>query len=201
MALKLVRKPNSSSTQRTSKENIVEAALRCFKQYGPQRTSMADIAEEAGVSRKTLYRVFEDRTALIEHILYQRLMRLSKKLSNVFDKFDNLEEALVEASIIFVAAARRDKLFHEIVQKDTNQRVEQYLLQPRDKVKKAMVAGWSPIVNKARGDGLVRDNLTNERIVEILASVHSLLLIRDDYSKADQKALLQDILVPAVMKD
>ena len=53
---------------RGTRHEIVDAAVRCFERYGPQRTSMRDIAEEAGISRRTLYRVFDDRSALIEEI-------------------------------------------------------------------------------------------------------------------------------------
>jgi AcrR family transcriptional regulator len=40
---------------RDTQHKIVDAAVRCFERYGPQRTSMSDIAEEAGISRRTLY--------------------------------------------------------------------------------------------------------------------------------------------------
>ena len=201
MDLKLVRKPNDSATPRTSKENIVEAALRCFKQYGPQRTSMADIAEEAGVSRKTLYRVFEDRAALVENILDQRLMKIFRNHKKELAKFQDLEEALIEGSILAVAGARTDKLFNDIIQKDTNRRVEQQLLSLNAMARQRLVAVWTPLIDRARTQGLVRKHLTNERIVELLGSIHTVLLIRDDFSKADQRAFLQDVLVPAIMKD
>jgi AcrR family transcriptional regulator len=37
---------------------ILNAALRCFARYGYGRTSMTDIATEAGVSRTALYKIF-----------------------------------------------------------------------------------------------------------------------------------------------
>lgn len=151
------------------------------------------------MSRKTLYRIFEDRPALIEHILDQRLMLISSKHKERFEKFEDLKEALIERSILLVKAARKDKLFNEIVRKDTNHQVEQYLLRPNPRIRQAMIDGWSPVIDKGRAKGLVRDNLTNERIVELLGNIHVLLLLRDDYREADQRAFLEDFLVPAVM--
>lgn len=43
---------------------ILEAALILFARHGFQRTSMADIAREAGIARATLYLRFSDKRAL-----------------------------------------------------------------------------------------------------------------------------------------
>lgn len=41
--------------------NILDASLRLFMRYGVKRTSMGDVAEEAGVSRQTLYNSFKNK--------------------------------------------------------------------------------------------------------------------------------------------
>ena len=50
---------------------ILEAALGLFAQQGYQRTGMAEIAREAGVSRATLYLRFKDKTAVFEALAAQ----------------------------------------------------------------------------------------------------------------------------------
>lgn len=47
---------SKSFTERETK--ILEAAAQAFMRYGVKRTSMGDIAEEAGVARQTLYNVY-----------------------------------------------------------------------------------------------------------------------------------------------
>ncbi|MEC7291186.1 MAG: helix-turn-helix domain-containing protein, partial [Pseudomonadota bacterium] len=42
-------------------KNILDAALQVFSRYGFKRTSMADIAAEAGISRQTLYKAFSSK--------------------------------------------------------------------------------------------------------------------------------------------
>ena len=59
---------------------IIDAAVRCFERYGPQRTSMNDIADEAGISRRTLYRIFGDRSDLIETLLHRRLAEMGRRV-------------------------------------------------------------------------------------------------------------------------
>jgi AcrR family transcriptional regulator len=48
-----------------SKEMLVEAAIRVILRYGVRRTTMHDIATEAGVSRQTLYAVFANKEAVL----------------------------------------------------------------------------------------------------------------------------------------
>lgn len=44
---------------------IISAALSVFSRYGVSRTTMNDIAAEAGVSRQTLYNAFPGKTELL----------------------------------------------------------------------------------------------------------------------------------------
>jgi AcrR family transcriptional regulator len=45
---------------------VLSAAMTLFARHGYQRTSMADVAAEAGISRATLYARFRDKAALFE---------------------------------------------------------------------------------------------------------------------------------------
>ncbi len=47
------------------KEAIVKAAFQVFSRYGLKRTTMHDIAEEAGVTRQTLYNLFANKDELL----------------------------------------------------------------------------------------------------------------------------------------
>lgn len=46
--------------------NIIEAAIRLFMRYGVKRTSMNDIAMEAGIARQTLYNAFSNKDAVLQ---------------------------------------------------------------------------------------------------------------------------------------
>ncbi len=47
-------------------EKIVDAAIRVIIRYGMKRTTMNDIAEEAGISRQTLYTVFSGKEEVLQ---------------------------------------------------------------------------------------------------------------------------------------
>lgn len=53
---------NVNTSRMTDRESIIlDASLRLFMRYGVKRTSMGDVAEEAGVSRQTLYNSFKNK--------------------------------------------------------------------------------------------------------------------------------------------
>ncbi len=55
-----------SNTSDPGLKRVLAAALTLFGRHGFQRTSMADIAREAGIARATLYIRFSDKRALFE---------------------------------------------------------------------------------------------------------------------------------------
>lgn len=57
--------------------NLVAAAVRCVARWGLTKTSLEDIAHEAGVSRATVYRVFPGgKDRLVETVLHHEVGRL-----------------------------------------------------------------------------------------------------------------------------
>ncbi|MGI9489036.1 MAG: TetR/AcrR family transcriptional regulator [Geminicoccaceae bacterium] len=47
-------------------EKIIEAAVQLFSRYGVKRTSMNDIAAEAGIARQTLYNAFSNKDEVLQ---------------------------------------------------------------------------------------------------------------------------------------
>ena len=185
----------------TSQHKIVDAAIRCFERYGPQRTSMNDIAEEAGISRRTLYREFDDRSALIEMLLHRRLADMGRRVEDHLTTYDDVEEALVEGSLYSVGVAESDELFSQVIAHERNRSVERFLLRGNETLNAALLRAWSPVLDRARAGGRRRAGVSDERVAEIVAGVQSLVLMRDDLNQDERRALLRDVLVPAVLCD
>jgi AcrR family transcriptional regulator len=55
-------------TTDTTPERIVFAAIKTLLKQGMKRTSLADVAYEAGVTRVTIYRYFGDKHGLVEAV-------------------------------------------------------------------------------------------------------------------------------------
>jgi AcrR family transcriptional regulator len=55
------------------REQILEAADRLLRHYGPQKTTVADVAREAGIGVGSVYLEFPSKDALIEELSRSRL--------------------------------------------------------------------------------------------------------------------------------
>lgn len=60
-------KPSSRKTR--SQNQILDAAEACFREMGYGPTSMADIAERAGLTRKTVYNLFASKVDIVETLV------------------------------------------------------------------------------------------------------------------------------------
>lgn len=57
--------PDDDEAPPSSRDRIIDAAERCLRQWGIRRTTMTEVAMEAGTSRAWLYRNFPDKASLV----------------------------------------------------------------------------------------------------------------------------------------
>ena len=62
---------------REREERLLDAAAALFVRLGYDKTSVSDIAREAGVSKGAVYLAFESKDALFEALLLREMMRFS----------------------------------------------------------------------------------------------------------------------------
>ena len=85
-----------------SRERLLEAAYACVARYGLGKTTMEDVAREAGLSRATVYRYFpQGKDQLVHDVVAWEagrfFERLTRAVAHHVDLGDLLEEALVFA--------------------------------------------------------------------------------------------------------
>ncbi|WP_419838762.1 TetR/AcrR family transcriptional regulator [Candidatus Poriferisodalis sp.] len=182
------------------RDKIVDAAIRCFERFGPQRTSMNDIADEAGISRRTLYRQFDDRPALVAEILDRRLSELHASVVAHLATYDDIEAALIEGSLFSVEAGEADELVAEIVRHEHAGTPERFLLRVNDAIAARVLESWSAVLGRGRAQGRVRTELSDTRVVELIMTVHTVALLRDDLGRNGRRALFRDLLVASVLR-
>jgi AcrR family transcriptional regulator len=65
-------KPNQASTKRSARQRIVAAARHHFLAHGFRGVTMDDLAQELGMSKKTLYTYFDSKTELVRAMLLDK---------------------------------------------------------------------------------------------------------------------------------
>ena len=160
---------------------------------------MIDIARALGVTRQTVHRLFETRAAVLEAVAEERIEMAAKKLRRAFADYDDIQDALVRGSLKSLAVGRSDPVLDDI-QQQADHSVDQYMFRGSPRVQELMVDLWGPVLDKARTIGQIREDIDNENAVEWIRNVHAMLNMRADYSETKKTKMLQDFLVPAIVK-
>ena len=91
----------SNSTPQLA-ERVLDAALACVARVGVAKTTLDDVAKEAGCARATVYRTFPGRQALMRAVLDREVAVLAERVLDAANDADTLADA-IEAVILTAA--------------------------------------------------------------------------------------------------
>jgi AcrR family transcriptional regulator len=95
--------PSAASSQSGPvADRIIDAALACVARVGVAKTTLDDVAKEAGCARATVYRCFPGRQALLRAVLDREVATLAGNVLDAADAAATLAGA-VEAVIVVTA--------------------------------------------------------------------------------------------------
>jgi len=98
----------------TPEEKIIEAAMAAFQLRGIKSVTMDSIAQAAGVSKRTVYELFEDKDALVVQVLGRMITKNNKYLVEIIGNTSNVIEAMFQ--IMEQESLRRDEMPHMLMQ-------------------------------------------------------------------------------------
>lgn len=78
-------------------ERILNAAKRCYQQTGILKTSMEDIALEAEISRRTLYRHFSSHHEILNYVIQEAAKEFLDGMSIELKSIRSFDDFFVEA--------------------------------------------------------------------------------------------------------
>ena len=104
---------DTSADARPLERRIVDAALRCIGRWGVAKTTLDDVAREAGCSRATVYRAFPGgKDGLLDAVTRTELHRFFDRLGATLAEAVDLEDLLVRG----ITEANRSLTSHEALQ-------------------------------------------------------------------------------------
>ena len=79
----------------TQREHIIDNAMQMFVRQGIKAVRMDDIAQELGVSKRTLYEMFGDKEELLYLCLKRHLTLVNEAVAEKARKADNMLESIL----------------------------------------------------------------------------------------------------------
>lgn len=95
--------PEALNDESGTHARAVEATLRCLARFGYAKTTVDDIAREAGISRATIYRVIGGKSQLFDQALIVEVMRIRDRVIEISSAATELDDYVVS---VLVATSR-----------------------------------------------------------------------------------------------
>lgn len=97
-------------------DRILAAAADLVGRQGHQQTTMAEIAQKAGVGRATVFRRFASKQEIIDRALVRELRLLALVLQDSAANADTAAAALIDCFVLSMRAMRRRPLLRRLAQ-------------------------------------------------------------------------------------
>lgn len=99
-------------------ERILNAGLAQFSEFGLRRTTMEDVAKQAGIGRATAYRRFGDKHQLIQAVILRECQQQLDRIEAHVGALPNQQEALLEAFVMAVTRAHGHPLLRRLLRSE-----------------------------------------------------------------------------------
>lgn len=188
----------------TARAEILTAAQAVILRFGLAKTTMDDIAKEAGVSRPTVYRHFQARTDLVAALIdwRARIVRAGAQrfLQEQVAVREPFADVVIAGLIHIVAAGRRDPIVATVLNPGSQQ--GESWLETLDLAASLTAELWEPFFDEAKKKGEMRRDLESSELYVWLTLVQFSLFNRMEFvdpSDPIHARMLRTFVLPALV--
>ncbi|MFI0805814.1 TetR/AcrR family transcriptional regulator [Streptomyces echinatus] len=156
-------------------DSVLDAARDCVLAVGVRRTTLADVARRAGVSRMTLYRRWPDLQTLVGDLMTREWIEVATQAIPAATPGVGTRSRIVDGMVAGVEAFRAHPLFRKILDVDPELLLP-YVLDRRGASQEALLALLADALREGHADGSVRLGHTERQARALLLTVQSFTL-------------------------
>ncbi|WP_216209934.1 TetR/AcrR family transcriptional regulator [Amycolatopsis aidingensis] len=184
---------NRTAAGRVSDDVLLDAARECVLATGVRRTTLAEIARTAKVSRMTLYRRFPDVRSILAALMTREFTGLLRRTSKQAGTAATARERLVHSSVSGVRALVADPLMRTVLDLDAEM-IMPYVVQRLGATQRLAEEVIDALIAAGHADGSIRKG---DRVVQaraFLLVVQSFVLsLRPATTDVDESTLLEEL--------
>ncbi|GAB3493773.1 TetR/AcrR family transcriptional regulator [Amycolatopsis cihanbeyliensis] len=178
---------------RVSDDVLLDAARECVLAAGVRRTTLAEIARTAKVSRMTLYRRFPDVRSILAALMTREFTGLLRRTSSEAATAASARERLVRSSVHGVRALVADPLMRTVLDLDAEM-IMPYVVQRLGATQRLAEEVIDTLIAVGHADGSIRhaDRATQARAV-LLVVQSFVLSLRPATVDVDESTLMDEL--------
>ena len=180
-------------------ERAVNAAMQCISEKGAKLCTMELFAKTAGIGRKTIYRAFSNRTELLDRVALKRYELITEKLGAELDTTNSLAQLTEDAIIRTSVLLKEDKVIRSIYETGSYVNFSHYLMDFRSPFQQLVVNFFAPFTDRARENGELREDVTNEEYVGWIRSCQMLIMLNDGISEKRQRDFVRRFVLSGII--
>lgn len=115
-----------------AKSRLLDAAMACYRRIGINKTSIADIAAEAKVTRPTVYRYFSSHHNILRTVVRREVDRFWSLLQKELQYVDSFADYIVEGLIFTIRHMQHSKEHQFLISPEILPILYELLLSDRD---------------------------------------------------------------------
>ncbi|MDR0428052.1 MAG: TetR/AcrR family transcriptional regulator [Dysgonamonadaceae bacterium] len=148
------------------KERIVQEASVLFFKNGIRSVTMSDIANQMGISKRTLYEVFEDKEDLLEESIDVQIKTADKEIDRIINSSENVIDTMMriyakhlnDANEVNKSVINDLKKYHPRLYKQIEERQGE------------RITSLIPLFQRGVEQGLIRDDINFEICIWLIKS-------------------------------
>lgn len=180
---------------------LLAAAREAFARFGVHRTRMEDIATGADMPRQYLYKHVSSKDELIELALLERCREFSDTITaHAQAATGPLEDQLVAVLVESVLTGREDSEFAYLAEALPRARLNLLLTGSGSPMHAYVKRCLDPTLRRAHDAGRLRDDVSEDDMVDWIQGVMTWLTPRDDLAVDDMRRLLRDFALPSILR-
>ncbi|MDT2008726.1 TetR/AcrR family transcriptional regulator [Rhodococcus opacus] len=143
--------PARDDSRASVEDSILDAARSCILDFGLRRTTLAEVARRAGVSRPTVYRRWADTRAVVADLMTREIAAVMPE----FSAEESVHRQLVDAVVRVSTEVRDHPLFVKILRSD-QELFTTYILERLGTSQRAIIDQVAFAVSAGQEQGSIR---------------------------------------------
>jgi AcrR family transcriptional regulator len=176
------------------RDRIIEEASESFKTYGIRSVTMDSLANQLGMSKRTIYEIFSDKDELLMAVLTKMAQQQRELVKRVLDESENSIFAIFKMLEI-----SRDNFQYmsPAFQADLRKYHRDVLLRNTENIEMPDYRNHYLVIERGMEEGLFRKDLNTELINRALYNLGKSLMDNDQYpfEKFSRRDVIRNIFI------